>query len=83
MQIAAKGGRYSSPGYFMPFISASGKVAFKAVPYVRSVESVQLSNLSSYTFNGRAYPGGLYNGIYANMISSTPRHPPKIMVHYI
>ena len=43
--------------------------------HVCSVESVQVSNLSSYTFNSRAYPGGFYNDKYANMISPTSRHP--------
>ena len=39
-----------------------------------------VSNLSSYTFNSWEYPGGLYNGIYANMIAPEPKHPPEIRV---
>ena len=39
------------------------------------VESIQL-----YFLLVGHIPGGLYNGIYANMISPTPRHPRKIRV---
>ena len=44
---------------------------------VCSVESVQLSNLSS-----RSYHRDLYNGICANIVPPTHRHPPKIMISY-